>query len=742
MEGSSSSSSSFNPNNKRPFDHSSSPIESNNNKRGFFKTPPPPIKLSAGETLFRILCPAIKTGGVIGKGGAIIRQFREETGAKIRIDDSIPGCDERVILIIADTVKQRSQKEQNSNEVISSNAGGGGGGGGGGGDTEGVEDDVLGANLIHLVENGGSDDDVSPAQKALIRVFERILKVDEEKVGGSGGGESSEDGGGGGGGGGVEEEEKEKSLMGTTTSTTAQNLSSVVCRLLAPSNQVGCVLGRGGKIVEKIRQGSGAQVRVLPKDHIPVCAIPGDELIQITGNYSAVRKALLAVSSCLQDNFRTDAATSTPNKTPASVLRGSGVPGGQVDQFPSRGYPPGTHSLDYHSRGFAGSEGIGASHRMVPEEDIVFRMLCHLDKVGSLIGKGGSVIRALQSDTGASIKIADAEPDSDERVVLISARENSEQRHSSAQDAVIRVQSRIAEVGFEPGAAIVARLLVPSQQIGCLLGKGGSIIAEMRRSTGASIRIFPREQVTKSGAQSDEVVQAIGSLHSVQDALFQITSRLREAYFPTKLPYPNVGAPPYMSGPLEPPVPMFRPRHEPPSPGHYPHIGYPNSLEHPAGPAQHMEHPPVPMHGMDHPGVPNLDHGPYSYSNERPAYGPAFDTPSPRSWAQPVSTGNPWCGADPGTGYSSRDVHSRSQLSVLATTTVEMVIPLMFLGCVYGENNGDLNQIRQISGAKITGHDVRPGSVEGVVIVSGTSDQIHAAQSLIHAFILSGQAAA
>ncbi|KAI3962775.1 hypothetical protein MKW98_029934 [Papaver atlanticum] len=709
MEGSSSSSSSFNPN-KRPFDHSSSPIESNNNKRGFFKTPPPPIKLSAGETLFRILCPAIKTGGVIGKGGAIIRQFREETGAKIRIDDSIPGCDERVILIVADTLKQRSKKEQDSSEV--SNIGGGGGGGG---DTEGGEDDVLGANLIHLVENGGSDDDVSPAQKALIRVFERILKVDEEKVGGSGGGESSEDGGGGG----VEEEEKEKLLSGTTTSTTAQNLNSVVCRLLAPSNQVGCVLGRGGKIVEKIRQGSGAQVRVLPKDHIPVCAIPGDELIQITGNYSAVRKALLAVSSCLQDNFRTDAAASTPNKTPASVLRGSAVPGGQVDQFSSRGYPPGTHSLDYHSRGFSVSEGIGASHRMVPEEDIVFRMLCHLDKVGSLIGKGGSIIRALQSDTGASIKIADAEPDSDERVVLISARENSEQRHSCAQDAVIRVQSRIAEVGFEPGAAIVARLLVPSQQIGCLLGKGGSIIAEMRRSTGASIRIFPREQVPKSGAQSDEVVQAIGSLQSVQDALFQITGRLREAYFPTKLPYPNVGAPPYMPGPLDPPVPMFRPRHEPPSPGHYPHIGYPNSLEHPAGPAQHMDHPPVPMHGMDHPGVPNLDHGPYPHSSERPAYGPTFDTPSPRSWAQqPMSTVNPWCSADPGTGYSSRDVHSRSgsQLSVLATTTVEMVIPLMFLGCVYGENNGDLNQIRQISGAKITGHDARPGSGSLILI--------------------------
>ena len=61
------------------------------------------------------------------------------------------------------------------------------------------------------------------------------------------------------------------------------DLSNVVvcCRMLAPSNQVGCVLGRGGKIVEKIRQESGAQIRVLPKDQIPACASPGDELIQV-----------------------------------------------------------------------------------------------------------------------------------------------------------------------------------------------------------------------------------------------------------------------------------------------------------------------------------------------------------------------------------------------------------------------------------------------------------------------------
>lgn len=82
---------------------------------------------------------------------------------------------------------------------------------------------------------------------------------------------------------------------------------------------------------------------------------------------------------------------------------------------------------DYPS--LTGTENIGPNHRMlVTEEEVVFRLLCQVDKIGSLIGKGGSIIRILQSETGASIKIADSAPDSDETVVVISAREACELR--------------------------------------------------------------------------------------------------------------------------------------------------------------------------------------------------------------------------------------------------------------------------------------------------------------------------
>ena len=94
-----------------------------------------------------------------------------------------------------------------------------------------------------------------------------------------------------------------------------------------------------------------------------------------------------------------------------------------MDSFPQRGPP----TADHHSRGFISPpppESIGSNHRMVPEEDVVFRLLCPADKIGSLIGKGGSIIRVIQNESGASIKIGDAlAHDSDERVVVISARE-------------------------------------------------------------------------------------------------------------------------------------------------------------------------------------------------------------------------------------------------------------------------------------------------------------------------------
>ncbi|KAB2610964.1 KH domain-containing protein [Pyrus ussuriensis x Pyrus communis] len=325
--------------------------------------------------------------------------------------------------------------------------------------------------------------------------------------------------------------------------------------------------------------------------------------------FSTVKKALLSVSGCLQDNPKVDVANSGATKILGGSSHGTGIIV-QVDPIAHWGFGPGFNASDYHSRNYSsnpGPENIGS-------EEVVFKLLCHVDKVGSLIGKGGSVIRTMQNETGASFKIADCAPDSDERVIIISAQENPEQEYSPAQEAVIRAHHRIAEIGFEPGAAVVARLLVHPQQIGCLLGKGGFIITEMRRATGASIRIFPKEQVQKG-----IISWCFRSLLSVQDALFHITSRIWEAIFPTRPPYANFSGPPYMSPFPEMPPPSFRPR-------------FHHGVDHSAFPSQTPDHQPSLSYGTDHNGPAHMDRVPYSFGNERPGYGPTFESPSPRAW--------------------------------------------------------------------------------------------------------------
>ena len=50
---------------------------------------------------------------------------------------------------------------------------------------------------------------------------------------------------------------------------------------------------------------------------------------------------------------------------------------------------------------------------------------------------------------------------------------------------------------------------MPNSQIGCLIGKGGAIITEIRRITKANIRILSKKNLPKVAAEDDEMVQVM-----------------------------------------------------------------------------------------------------------------------------------------------------------------------------------------------------------------------------------------
>ena len=148
-------------------------------------SPRPPLHIPLGHTAFRMLCHASRIGGIIGKSGAIIKNLQHVTGAKIRIEDAPPDAPDRIVTIIGPTSP---------------------------------------------VPTGDGPSEISRAQEALVRVFERVLDVAAES--------EVRDGG------------------------------VVSCRLVAGPPQVGSVIGKGGRVVERIRKETGCKIRALSSNGV------------------------------------------------------------------------------------------------------------------------------------------------------------------------------------------------------------------------------------------------------------------------------------------------------------------------------------------------------------------------------------------------------------------------------------------------------------------------------------------
>ncbi|MFS7903502.1 putative K domain, type 1 protein [Helianthus anomalus] len=58
-------------------------------------------------------------------------------------------------------------------------------------------------------------------------------------------------------------------------------LQVTVC-LLVPSDQIGCIIGKGGQIVQTILSDTASQIRILKDNHVHACALSNDELVQIS----------------------------------------------------------------------------------------------------------------------------------------------------------------------------------------------------------------------------------------------------------------------------------------------------------------------------------------------------------------------------------------------------------------------------------------------------------------------------
>lgn len=650
------------------------------------------LRIPPGTSFFRVLCPASKGGSVIGKGGGIISQIRQETGAKVRVEETVPGCDERIIVIIESdkengggSEQNKAEEEKNATDEVD-NAD----------EQEKEGEDKESVATTDKESDAAKDPECekgpSAAQKALLLVFERIAEGEPETDGGN--------------------EEND-------------NASTFSLRLLVLSSQAVSILGEGESVIKQIESESGAQIKILPSDKLPVCASSSDELLQISGSLDTIRKALLSVSQQLLENPpRDDELLSLNASGLSSHSSGHQFPRQEPNYpFTSQG-PPYVGTRDSDS---------GILSRMNPSQDILtFRLLCPDEKAGGVIGKGGSIVKALQHESGCEIKVLEGLPGSEDRVIIISGPAHPDDRISAPQDAVLRVQTRIVRAAPEgKEKTVMAKILVASNQIGCLLGKGGAVISEMRKFTGAYIRILGKDQIPKCASENEEVVQINGEFDQVQEALLQITNRLREHYF--RDAFPSMNHPSNHAFPDQgPPFPSYMGRRELSPPGMFSNLG----------PSFHKFNAGMPpMHGGFHP---HNDRPPFMHNIHRPGFPPhlseRFPPAAPWGPQGPSEGGGGPIGLPDYPGGPQRRMGGfggGSHQAIITNTTVEVVVPRSAVPAIYGEDGGCLKQIREISDAKITINDPKPGATETAIIISGTPEQTHAAQSLIQAFVIS-----
>lgn len=99
---------------------------------------------------------------------------------------------------------------------------------------------------------------------------------------------------------------------------------------------------------------------------------------------------------------------------------------------------------------------------------------------------------------------------------------------SKAIEAVLLLQEKINE-DAEKAENITMRLLIPSRNIGCIIGKSGSIINEIRKRTRADIRISKGEK-PKCADEGDEYVE-VRVLYSFKILVLFFVAELISCYF-------------------------------------------------------------------------------------------------------------------------------------------------------------------------------------------------------------------
>ncbi|XP_067884572.1 poly(rC)-binding protein 2-like isoform X4 [Heterodontus francisci] len=289
---------------------------------------------------------------------------------------------------------------------------------------------------------------------------------------------------------------------------------TLTLRLLMHGKEVGSIIGKKGETVKKMREESGARINI-SEGNCP------ERIVTLSGPTSAIFKAFAMITHKLEEDITSAMANSTAASSPPVTLR----------------------------------------------------IVIPASQCGSLIGKGGCKIKEIRESTGAQVQVAgDMLPNSTERAITIAGTPPSiiecakqicvvilevagEQsapkgitvpyRPKPASAPVIFAGGQLTKLhqlamqqtpftpvgqtspgysGLDSSQTSSHEIAIPNDLIGCIIGRQGSKINEIRQMSGAQIKISnPAEGST------DRQITITGSPANISLAQYLINASLESA---------------------------------------------------------------------------------------------------------------------------------------------------------------------------------------------------------------------
>lgn len=172
--------------------------------------------------------------------------------------------------------------------------------------------------------------------------------------------------------------------------------------------------------------------------------------------------------------------------------------------------------------GGGGNNGGGRGNKRFRGNDETIRLLIPSRIAGAIIGKGGQHINRLRAQYKATINVEDCQ--GPERTVHVSAE----------FDNAISIVEEMLKNFDEKEDEYDVRMLIHQSLAGCVIGKGGSKIKEIRDKIGCRIlKVFSNV----CPQSSDRIVQCVGKADQAVESLREILDLVKEV--PIKGPVQN-----------------------------------------------------------------------------------------------------------------------------------------------------------------------------------------------------------